>query len=425
MELSMSGLIAHLKRIPLAAAANARLKARLVERDAAAIRHRYAEEADRRGLAIPEGLTLKHALMNRIAERKAALGWPRPLGDLHVFLAYGLTNWEAVLPEALSPFGTLSVFEWRSHGFDESKPGWLGRRDEMNQALLHAFAAANRRRPVDVVVGYLSGYTVAPQVLGQMAALGAVVTNFCFDDKVAWPGTMRGERYASTAAIAHAVDLNLTSDPHGATRYFAHGGLSTFHPEAADPSWYRPLETPFQYDVSFIGARYGWRPKLIRELSRRGIEVECFGKGWPNGAIPNAQMNEIYARSRVNLGFGGIGFSKNLLCLKGRDFEVPMSGALYLTQDNPELSLVFEVGCEVLTYRDAQECAQVIRAILQDEERAARVRAAARARCLRDHTYRARWLNVFRTLGAISDGDAGPQAQPRQMIAGALRPADA
>jgi hypothetical protein len=272
----------------------------------------------------------------------------------------------------------------------------------MNRVLLQAFTAANRQRPVDVVVGYLSGYTIAPQALDQMAAQGAVVTNFCFDDKIAWPGTLRGGRYTSTAAIAHAVDLNLTCDPQGATRYFAHGGLCAFHPEAADPVWYRPLDVPYQYHVSFIGARYGWRPKLIQELRRRGIHVECFGKGWPNGAIPNGDMNGIYARSRVNLGFGGIGFSKSLLCLKGRDFEVPMSGALYLTQDNPELATVFEVGREILTYRDADDCARTIRALLQDEDRAARIRAAARTRCLRDHTYKARWLNVLRTLGAIS-----------------------
>jgi hypothetical protein len=401
----MTDLLAHLKRIRIASAANARLKARLVERDAAAIRNRYADEAHRRGVPIPEGPALKSALISRIGGRTAALGWPKPLGELHLFLVYGVTNWETVLPNALSPFGTVSTFEWRSRGFDESKPDWLGRRDEMNQALLRAFQAADRRRPVDVVVGYISGYTVAPQVLDQMASQGAAIVNFCFDDKIAWPGRVRGGRYTSTAAIAHAVDLNLTSDPHGSVRYFAHGGLCLFHPEAADPGWYKPLDTPFQYDVSFIGARYGWRPTLIQELHRRGIEVECFGKGWPNGALPNAQMNEIYARSRVNLGFGGIGFSKDLLCLKGRDFEVPMSGAVYLTQDNPELSAVFEVGREILTYQDADDCAQTIRALLNDEKRAAQVRIAARARCLQDHTYGARWLNVFRTLGAVGDGN--------------------
>ncbi len=169
-------------------------------------------------------------------------------------------------------------------------------------------------------------------MLREMADLGAVIANFCFDDKIRWPGARIGSRYRSTAGIAHDVDLNLTSDPGGMIRYYAHGGLSMFHPEAADPDWFTPLQLPFEYDVSFVGACYGWRPKLIEGLRRRGIEVECFGKGWPNGAIANEQMSGLYSRSRINLGCGGIGFSKNLLCLKGRDFEVPMSGAVYLTQ---------------------------------------------------------------------------------------------
>lgn len=395
-------MIAALKRIPLAAATNARLKAWLVERDAAAIHRRYLTDAGRRGLVVPEGPALRSALANRIAERKARLGWPKRPGDLHVFLGFAVTNWEAVLPEALSSLGELSVFEWHSHGFDESRSDWLDKRDAMNRAMFEAFAAANHRRPVDVVVGYFSGFTVAPQVLEQMAAQGAVIVNFCFDDKVCWPGATRGGRTTSTAAIAHAVDLNLTSDPRGMTRYFAHGGLSMFHAEAADPQCYKPLDVPFEHDVSFIGARYGWRPRLVEGLRRLGIEVVCFGRGWPNGTISTQDMNRVYAASRINLGCGGIGFSRSLLCLKGRDFEVPMSGALYLTQNNSELAEVFEVGREILTYDDVDDCAQTIRALLADERRAAAIRAAARARCMKDHTYAARWTHVLRTLGAVA-----------------------
>jgi spore maturation protein CgeB len=128
----------------------------------------------------------------------------------------------------------------------------------------------------------------------------------------------------------------------------------------------------------------------------------CFGKGWPNGPVANEAMNRLYARSRINLGCGGIGYSKDLLCLKGRDFEVPMSGAIYLTQDNPELGLVFDVGREILVYRDIDDCAATIRAVLGDPERAAQVRRAARARSLREHTYEARWTRVLSLLGALS-----------------------
>jgi hypothetical protein len=398
----VSAFLGNLKSAPLAAAANAMYKAWKVERNAALMSRHYAGIAQKQGLVAPSGVRLEEALRTRLADRPRRLQWPKAMGGLHVFLVYPHHNWEAVLPATLAPFGEISQFEWRSLGFDEGAPDWVQRRDLMNQQLLRAFHAANKVRPIDIVVGYVSGYTVAPEVLLDMAAHGAVITNFCFDDKIYWPGELRGGRYASTASIANAVDLNLTSDPGAATRYFAHGGLSMFHPEAADPTWYKPMSMAFEYDVSFVGAAYGWRPKLVEGLRRRGIEVACFGKGWPNGAIGNEDMNGLYARSRINLGCGGIGYSHKLLCLKGRDFEVPMSGAVYLTQDNPELSLVFDVGEEMLTYRNIDDCARVIRATLNDPQSAARIRQAARARCLKDHTYTARWTAVFRSLGAVA-----------------------
>jgi hypothetical protein len=398
----MINLMSVLRRNPVLASTNARLKAWLVERDAAATHSRYQTEAARRGRAVPQGADLIAALATRVGARRAALGWPKAIGDLHIFLPFALTNWEAVLPRALAPFGEVSVFEWKSRGFDELAPDWLARRDDMNREMAAAFAAANRRRPVDVVVGYLSGNTASPALLRDMASQGAVITNFCFDDKIAWPGAIQEGRHRSTAGIAAAVDLNLTSDPQGLAKYWAHEGLAMFHPEAADPQWYRPLGLPFRYDVSFVGARYGWRPRLVDGLKRRGIMVECFGKGWPNGAISNDDMNALYAASRINLGFGGIGYSRNLFCLKGRDFEVPMSGALYLTQNNPELAAVFDVGREILTYEGLDDCARIIRVILGDPDRAQRIRNAGRARCLKDHTYTARWTHVLRTLGALS-----------------------
>jgi hypothetical protein len=403
----MHALASKLKRVSLVATANAGYKAWKLERDAAAIGRRYANVVRRRALVVPQGAEFAAALRRRVADRAQRLRWPRVLGDLHLFLVYPHHNWEAVLPAALQSFGQVSQFEWRSRGFDEAAADWLVRRDDMNRELLTAFHAANRERPVDVVVGYVSGYTVAPQVLLEMARHGAVITNFCFDDKIYWPGKIEGGRHTSPAAIASAVDLNLTSDPAAATRYFAHGGLSLFHPEAADPTWYAPLSVPFEYDVSFVGAAYGWRPRLIEGLRKLGVPVTCFGKGWPNGSVANEEMNGLYARSRINLGCGGIGFSHKLLCLKGRDFEVPMSGAVYLTQDNPELALVFAIGEEILTYRDVADCARIIHTLLADPERAGRIRRAARARCLADHTYAARWTGVFRALGALESMPAG------------------
>jgi len=390
------------KRVLLAnrpvAAINAAVKAALMEHEAASIVRRYGNDAIP---ADPSAASLKR----RLGDRPSRLGWPKSAGELHLFLGFGVHNWEEVLPYALRPLGRVSAFDYAALGYDPGAPDWLDRRDEMNGALLDAFDRANSQQPVDVFIGYLSGRTVAPETLTEIASRGAAVVNFGFDDKVGYPGRRLGGRYISTAAIASAVDLNLTSDPKGAGKYAAFGGLSMFHPEAADPEVHRPHDTPFQYDVSFIGARYGWRPKFIADLESLGVSVTCFGKGWPNGPVSTEEMPAIYSASRINLGFGGIGYSRRLVNLKGRDFEVPMSGGLYLTQDNPELHDVYDVGKEILTYRRESDCAETIRSLLADPAMAHDIRSRGLARARRDHSYVARWEKVLRILGALAPNE--------------------
>jgi spore maturation protein CgeB len=361
----------------------------------------YRSLAAYRGLSSPTTEQLRLLLRQRIRARQAIRGYPSAMGHMHIFLAYYVSNWEAVLPQTLMPFGEVSEFEWRSHGFDDTSPDWLWRRDAMNREMLDAFRLAHKRRPVDAVIGYLSGDNTSASTLRAMADAGAVILNFCWDDKIHMPGRMRGGRLTGTAAIAGAVDLNMTNAPESVVKYMVHGGLAGFFPPAAFPETHRPYNVPFEFDVTFVGARYGWRPWLISELQRHGIKVECFGRGWPNGSLSETEMVKLYSRSRINLGLGGVGQSFRQTCIKGRDFEVPMSGGLYLTTHNPELSLIFDVGHEIVTYRTPTDCAATIRELLANPSRAADIRHRGLARSLKDHTYLRRWKDVFEFSGLL------------------------
>jgi len=389
-----------LKRNPTTGPLLQLVRGRMQERQAALGLARYQAEAERLDLRCPTGDALIAAVRQRLAGRRDGYS-AKSKGDLHVFLAYGLANWESVLPRALTPFGEVTTFEWHSRGFRCGGPSWPDGRSALNVAMLDAFHEANRRRPVDAVVGYLSGASTLPATLQAMASSGAAIFNFCWDDKLDFPGPMLGGQRASPAAIAHAVDLNLTNAPDSIAKYAVHGGLAMFWPEAAHPEVHKPYDLPFEFDVSFVGARYGWRPRFIEAIRDRGVRVECFGNGWPNGPLSDEDLVKLYSRSRINLGFAGIGHSKKLMCLKGRDFEAPLSGGLYLTQHNPELRLVYEVGTEIATYTSVDDCAAQIRSLLADPVRAAAMRAAGRARALHDHTYEARWTQVFEIAGLI------------------------
>lgn len=389
----------YLKKSTIPVKANSALRGRLQHYKAQSELKKYQIAAKAKGLEYLKCDALTLALRKRLSKRRKAS--PKLKGNMHIFLAYYVSNWESILPYSLEPFGRVSAFNWREHGFDDTRPDWVKYRDQMNTAMLEAYKNANRQQQVDAVVGYLSGYNTSPDILLQMADTGTVIFNFCWDDKLSSSGKKLGGRYTGPAGIAHAVDLNLTNSPDSLIKYAVNNSLALFWPEAAHPDVHRPYNTPFEFEVSFSGACYGQRPSLVRKLAGHNIKVECFGHGWPNGPLPSEEMIKLYSRSRINLGFAGIGHSRKLMCLKGRDFEVPMSGGLYLTQNNPDLSLVFDVGNEILTYRNEEDCVRITRELLADLDRAEKVRKAGRKRCLMDHSYHVRWSKVFRMAGLL------------------------
>ncbi len=362
----------------------------------------YSKEAFRKKLHIFE----RDDLANKIKQRLSLKGihpLPKTKGELHIFCAFELNNWESIIPLSLRPFGKVSVFEWKSLGYDVNASNWLKVRDEMNQRMLDSFKEANSIQHVDAVIGYLCGYNTSPKILSKISKSGSIIFNFCWDDKLFFLGPQKGNRYYGPGAIASEVDLNLTNAPGSIIKYMVHEGLAIFWPEAAHPEIHRPYEVPFEYDVSFVGKKYGWRPRFIDSLRKKGVKIVAFGNGWENGSLSDEEMVKLYSKSRINLGFAGVGHSKKLMCLKARDFEIPMSGGLYLTQDNPELSLVYEIGKEIITYKNEKDCVEKINWILSNPQEAEKIRIAGHRRALNEHTWGKRFDYIFKMSGIMNN----------------------
>jgi spore maturation protein CgeB len=118
-------------------------------------------------------------------------------------------------------------------------------------------------------------------------------------------------------------------------------------------------------------------------------------------------MVRLVSRARLVLGMGGVGHTDKVKHLKGRDFEVPMCGAAYLTSFNPELTDFFEVGSEILCYGSPQDCADVARWGLARPSRLVEIGAAARRRCIAEHTWDRRLEQMLLRLGRPAAGE-GP-----------------
>lgn len=399
-------LKARLREQPLAQSLWTPIRAALQERAIRADAREHARRADERG--VPHELAreeLARRLAARLAERGIA---PCPDRELHIVLATPLGAWERHnIPPALEKLSTLATFYPQERGFDAGRPGWIERRGELDDALLAFVRERHRERPVDVLVSYLSGTWVSPATVRAIGELGIFTCALWYDDRLYFRGRRVGDRWGGAASLASAYDLNLTSAEDSIVKYHVEGGLAMFWPPAANPDLCEPLERPPRHDVSFIGTRYGARAGWVRYLRRRGVRVEAFGRGWPNGTVSGEEMVEIYASSRINLGFNGIGYSMRERCLKERDFSVPMSGQLLLCGDFPELHRVYEVGEkpggepgeEVAAYRDRADCLRQIRRLLADPERCERIREAGRRRALRDHTWERRFRDVLEIAG--------------------------
>jgi spore maturation protein CgeB len=74
-------------------------------------------------------------------------------------------------------------------------------------------------------------------------------------------------------------------------------------------------------------------------------------------------------------------------------------GACYLTTYNWELTQHYELGREILCYRDKDELIEMISFYRSRPEDCLRIAQAAWRRCTAEHTWERRFRRVFREVG--------------------------
>lgn len=271
-------------------------------------------------------------------------------------------------------------------------------RTQLQSDLLVTARTAHDEQPLDLCFVYAPADIVLPSTLAQLRGLGAPVCSWWLDEKHVF-GTHVGQK--GQGAIAEECDLHLTNTLEATRWYLARGEPAYYFPQAVDVSGVTVPEKQKDIPVSFIGEAYGWRGAFIRKLQQLGVPITCYGKGWENGRVQNAL--DIYARSVINLGIGYTGMSSRMTCLKGRDFSVLGSGGFYLTTYDAELARLFTISREIMCYRNEIDCAEIIRYYLERPEEAEAIGAAARQRCLREHTWTKRFAQLLRWMGILQD----------------------
>lgn len=372
----------------------------------------YARKAKAMGVALhPPAI---HNIYTKRLERAMAEGTVR------IFAAVREDNREeAGLIAALKRLGEVIRFDWGGMGLPPDHEMTEEQHTAVSRSILDAYRRARMDGEIHLFFGMLNGRNVFPDTVGKIRDDRTITVNLSLDDRVGFRGRKRHGQWTGTASIAKAFQLCLTTSQGAVEKYRVEGATPLFLPMGADPEVYRRHEAPYVYDVSFVGARTGSRAALIEGLAVRGIEVATFGPGWESGPRSTQKRVELYAKSRINLGFGDVGPGGKLVCLQRRDVEIPMSSGLYLTRHNPELAGMYELGEEIVCYREVDDLAATIHTLLGDPERATAIREAGYRRANDQHTWDHRMRHMLACMIGVGDEELPVGPTQKQAQAGA------
>jgi hypothetical protein len=331
---------------------------------------------------------------------------PKNLGEIHTFAFIPSIAWHATLLPDLKLIGPLTHFSytdmkitWEALSHPCSKSPNL--RKAVCTAAVEALRVAHRKNPVDWIFCYAAGHELDIEFLRvAREELGIPCVGMCFDDKNSWEGPLIGKQKTGQIDLAKHFDINWTSALVACDWYLNEGGNPYFLPEGFDTSIFRPNHAKHQIPVTFVGAAYGFRQKLVEKLIKNHIPIECFGEGWPNGRVSIEKQVEIFNSSKINLGMGGIGYTENITNVKGRDFEIPgTGGGLYLTSYNADLSNFFHISKEISCYANIDELIENIHYLLRDSETREAIAKCGFGRAIREHRWYNRYVKILSLLG--------------------------
>ena len=274
---------------------------------------------------------------------------------------------------------------------------------ELNQSLL---ACVARENPA-VLLTVQRDCEIWTETLDAIRERGVIAISWTTDDS--W-------KYREVSRfIGHHYDLITTTYDYAVPQYHRDGIRHVLLTQwAANAEWLRaPLPAAqCRYDVSFVGAAYGPRREIIAGLDRRGIAVECFGDGWPRGAVAAAEIPRIMRESRVSLSFSDAFKQKARRQIKARTFEVPGAGGLLLTEYAPGLERFYQLGTEILACRTFDEMEAQIRQVLFDPARRDAIAWAGFLRTRADHTYDLRLAEILDVAREVSRRSKRPAPAP-------------
>ena len=239
--------------------------------------------------------------------------------------------------------------------------------------------------------------------LERIRQIGIPVTNIAMEDRLPSLWKRRAGHCMGSVGLGQGLDMVLTTCAETCAWYAAEKIPAIFWPLASDANLFGAGEEAARdIDILFVGNRYGIRGKIVDELTKSGLKVQCYGSGWPNGPVGAEQNMRLSKQAKIILGVGTIGHCSDLYTLKLRDFDALMTGALYITHRNPDLLRFFVEGVHLECYEKICELKQKIIFYLENPAERERIGSLGRMHARGRHTWDHRFKQIFLKLGLLA-----------------------
>ena len=260
----------------------------------------------------------------------------------------------------------------------------------------HLAEAIERLRP-NLVVCNAGGLSFRPEDARRLRARACLAGIALSDPDVFEPATRH---------IAANFDLFLTNAPACVPRYEALGARAAVLPVATNDAYFHPVppRPEMACEVLVVARPHPDRIGPVKALVR-AFDTHVYGEGWDEHGVPGRGLihgDDLLAAlnsARVTVVFFLTGGGHALV--KVGLFDFPAAGALVATNHFPEVEPYLEYGKELIGFDSTEDLVAKVRHCLDHPEEAERVRAAGRARVLRDHTWRTAWPKVLDALRAV------------------------
>jgi len=235
-------------------------------------------------------------------------------------------------------------------------------------------------------------YEIMESTFQKIRNQGTLVVGWFFDDEI------RFDNYSKY--WIPFLDYCFTNFKDSIPKYEKYGIPVMHMVLGANPDVFKKIiDVDLEYDVTFVGRKFGQKGIWIKDISTNDISVQMFGRGWPNGYLTTEEMVKTFNASKINLNFSESYNQQYGPQIKNRLFEVCMAGGFLLCEYTPGIEDYFIIDNEIVCFKSIDEAILKIKYYLNHEVERKLIAHRGWERAQADYTQTANLNKPFKKFG--------------------------